>query len=318
MRVLVHLGLNKCASTYVQHALAEARSDLAEAGCWYPISDGPPCQYGVSRNYGFGPDEDHIVPQSVQRLADEADRHGCTRMILSSEYFSLYRPAAAEKLLTAIERSGCKAEFVLFSRDVPGWIVSLFNQYVRTVEGGRYLPNIDAFVEQILRNRAVDVAARFKLWRGLSGKALKHYPIDAAHAGATVLAPFSRFARTPISAPADCADNASLGMDALYRIGQLRAAARTSDEDQELQNLLEGAPSQVVAPKGYMTISPDLMARLQEEVIAPYQALPVDALPQPVMRPEHAPIADRRGRALANRLALASALVPRRLQQSPV
>ena len=56
MHVLVHLGLNKCGSTYLQHALHAARPRLIEAGTFYPEQSGPPCQYGLSRYYGFGPD----------------------------------------------------------------------------------------------------------------------------------------------------------------------------------------------------------------------------------------------------------------------
>jgi hypothetical protein len=32
MRILIHLGLNKCASTYVQQALAVAQAPLRRAG----------------------------------------------------------------------------------------------------------------------------------------------------------------------------------------------------------------------------------------------------------------------------------------------
>ena len=40
MRVLIHLGLNKCGSTYIQTALADARARLARNGVAYPLEPG--------------------------------------------------------------------------------------------------------------------------------------------------------------------------------------------------------------------------------------------------------------------------------------
>ena len=95
MQVLLHLGLNKCASTYIQNALDAARPALLDAGVWYPAQPGPPCQYGLSRAYGFGPDESDIPKAFVADLVAEAALRGCGRLILSSEYLSLHRPAGA-------------------------------------------------------------------------------------------------------------------------------------------------------------------------------------------------------------------------------
>ena len=276
MQVMVHLGLNKCASTYVQHALNAARPGLALRGTWYPEQDGPPCQYGLSRAYGFGPDEPGIEPQTLEHLLTDARQNGCDRLILSSEYFSLYRPRAASGLMIALDSAGCAPRFVLFSRDPIDWIHSLFNQYVRTVQNGRLLANIDAFVDQILKNGAVDIAARHRLWSGLAGDRLEHYRLAQGTGTQAVLAPFSAFAGTRIPAPPAAESNASVGTDALWRIGQLRARPRTKAEDRELQRLLSGAPAPGPAPKDYATISPERLARLQNKVIDPYRDLPVD------------------------------------------
>ncbi len=94
MQILVHLGLNKCASTYLQQALAAAQSGLRRQGVFYAVEGGRPAQYGLSRHYGFGPDVDGVTRRSLRWLMAEASKRHCTRLIVSSEYLSLCRPAA--------------------------------------------------------------------------------------------------------------------------------------------------------------------------------------------------------------------------------
>lgn len=94
MDILIHLGLNKCASTYIQQALAAAQAVLRQQGVFYAVEGGRPAQYGLSRHYGFGPDVDGVTPRSLGWLTAEASRRHCTRLIISSEYLSLCRPAA--------------------------------------------------------------------------------------------------------------------------------------------------------------------------------------------------------------------------------
>lgn len=278
MKVLVHLGLNKCASTYVQHALDGTRCRLARAGVWYPAQDGPPCQYGLSRALGFGPDVPEVAPQTVAGLVGAARAAGCERMILSSEYMSLCRPRAAAALVADLDHAGCTARFVLISRHPLDWIRSLFNQYVRSVEGDRALPHIDAFVDQVLGNHTVDIAGRHAMWAGIAGAgALDHYRLTPDLQSNAVLQPFAEFASMAI-APAEDACNASVGIDALWRIGQLRAKPRARAEETELNALLDGQPTDRQAPAEYGTISHSRLNRLEDEVIRPYRALPYQDL----------------------------------------
>ena len=278
MEILIHIGLNKCASTYVQHALDEARGALQAAGTCYPLQDGPPCQYGLSRGLGFGPEAPGIAVQTLDGLIADAAGRDCGRLILSSEYLSLWRPAAAKRLGAALATSGAHVQALMFSRDVPGWIRSLFNQYVRTVDGGRYLPCIDAFVDQVLSNGAADIARRHRQWSALLPPgALRHYrlPIEPAAA----LAPFSAFARVDIPPPRRPVPNASVAAGALYRIGRLRQQPPGPGRDAAIARLLAEPALAGDAPPGYLTIGADRMERLESEIIAPYRAIPVDVLP---------------------------------------
>lgn len=279
LQVLVHLGLNKCASTYVQHALDQNRHDLAANGVWYPYGGHAPCHYGLSKHYGFGPDAEDVPEVTVTDIVKQAKSAGCRRIVLSSEYLSLFRPVAARRLRDELNLCGCDASYVIFSRDFEDWVQSLFNQYVRTVEHGKYLPAIDDFVDQVLTNRAIDIAKRYRMWEDLVGGAkLAHYRLAPDQPAEDVLLPFSEFARMLLTKPDRAESNASVHPDALYRIGQLRRRDRTPAENEELARLLSGIPAPTPAPADYVRISTERKMRLDREVGDAYEALPVKHL----------------------------------------
>jgi len=280
VRVLVHLGLNKCGSTYLQNALDLARSDLTAAGVWYPVEAGPPAQYALSKRYGFGPEAPEIAPRDAAAMVAEARCAGCDALILSSEYLSLYRPKAARALHRDLRAAGADVHYLMYSREVLGWVRSLFNQYVRTVEHGPYLPNVDAYVDQVLANRTVDIAARHRLWAEIAGPGrLTHVRIGTGAGQARLLDPFSAFAGIAVPAPeAGRAGNESVSPDALYQIGLLRRQTPCPARERALERLLAGGTADLRAPAGYAEIGPERRDRLTREVIATYAALPGIAL----------------------------------------
>lgn len=275
MQVLIHLGLNKCASTYIQHALAQKREKMMTRGVSYPGGSKTTCHYGISKHYGFGPDVDALTSETIADYVQSAKSRGCSRLILSSEYLSLHRPKAASHLIQDLELCGCDARFLFFSRDLIPWVHSLFNQYVRTVEGGRYLRSIDDFVDQVLRNRAIDIATRYRMWAEMVGEdRLTHYRLSREMEDDAILRPFSEFAGMTLTAPEDIVRNSSINPNALFRIGQLRSRFRTEAEEAELSRLLSGEPCAVRASTEYMQISPDQNARIQAEFGGAYDGLP--------------------------------------------
>jgi hypothetical protein len=279
MQILVHLGLNKCASTYIQRALAAAQAGLRHAGVFYPVEGGRPAQYGLSRHYGFGPDVDGVTPRSLAWLTAEASRRHCTRMILSSEYLSLRRPAAIAAFAADLEALGADARFVLFSRALAPWLHSLFNQYVKTVDSGPHFRSIDAFAGHVLANGAIDIARRYQAWADAVGATrLAHHHIAPGQPPEDVLAPFSDFAGLPI-APAEQGANRSLSAGALYLTGLIRQALPTPGRDRLLARIAASECAWVPVPAGYLEIDAEHMARLDEEIATPFAALPRANLP---------------------------------------
>ncbi len=279
MQILVHLGLNKCASTYIQRALAAAQAGLRRHGVFYPVEGRRPAQYGLSRHYGFGPDIVGVTPRSIAWLMAEASRRHCTRMILSSEYLSLRRPAAIAAFAADLEALGADASFLIFSRELVPWLRSLFNQYVKTVDSGPHFRSIDAFAGHVLANGAIDIARRYQAWADVVGAPrLAHHHIAPGQPPEDVLTPFSEFAGLPIAA-AQPGANRSLSPGALYLTGLIRQALPTPGRDYLLAHITASDCAWVPVPAGYLEIGPEHMARLDDEIAAPFAALPRANLP---------------------------------------
>jgi hypothetical protein len=281
MQILVHLGLNKCASTYIQQALATAQAELCRHGVFYPAEGGRPAQYGLSRHYGFGPDVDGVTPRSLLCLMAEAEKRHCTRLIVSSEYLSLCRPAAIAAFTADLEALGADASFLIFSRELIPWLRSLFNQYVKTVDGGPHFRSIDAYIDHVLANGAIDIARRYQAWADVVGATrLAHHHIAPGQPPEDVLTPFSEFAGLPI-APAEQGGNRSLSPGALYLTGLIRQAPPTPGRDCLLTRIAARDCAWVPVPADYLEIDSEHMTRLDDEIATPFAALPGANLPVP-------------------------------------
>jgi hypothetical protein len=281
MDILVHLGLNKCASTYIQQALAAAQAGLRQQGVFYAVEGGRPAQYGLSRHYGFGPDVDGVTPRSLIWLMAEASKRHCTRLIVSSEYLSLCRPAAIAAFTADLKAQGANARFLIYSREVTPWLRSLFNQYVKTADSGPHFRSIDGFVDHVLANGAIDIARRYNAWaEAVGAERLAHHHIAAGQAPGDVLTPFADFAGMPI-APAAQGGNHSMSTGALYLIGLIRQAIPSAGRDRLLARVATSDCAWVPVPEDYLEIGADRMARLEDQIATPLAALPRTSFPVP-------------------------------------
>ena len=274
MQILVHIGLNKCASTYIQAALASAQATLRRHGVFYAVEGSLSAQYGLSRYYGFGPDAERVTKRSLSWLAAEADRRNCARVIISSEYLSLCRPAAIAKFATDLENLGADAQFLMYSRDVIPWLHSLFNQYVKTVENGPQFASLDDFASHVLDNGAIDVARRYRAWTVVVGEQnLMHCHIARAQQPAAVLAPFIDFAGLDIQPPSWGA-NRSLAPGALYLTSLLRQSAPNAGRNLLIARIASSECAWVQIPGDFLQITQKNMTRLEAEISSPMAALP--------------------------------------------
>ena len=282
MDVLVHIGLNKCGSTYIQACLDGRREELRRAGVHYPKEQGRTGHYGLSRSLGFGPDVADVIPSSVDDMMADARALKCDRLILSSEYLSLFCPAGVARLVTAIAGAGARIRVVMFSRDPIEWIKSQFNQYVRTVEGAPYLTDINAYIDQVMAAGALRIADRVLQWRNLVPEdGFRHYRQTP---GTDILAVFEDFSGAGLPALERTPANASLSINVLHRIGVLRQRSPRPERDAEITGLIAGEILPPPAPEGYLDISPVNMLRLRREVIEPFERLSVDPLPPQSVR----------------------------------
>lgn len=270
MQILVHLGFNKCASTFIQQALAGSQAALRREGVFYAAEGARTAHYGLSRHYGFGPDAQGVTRRSLGWLAARARERGCGRMILSSEYLSLGQPDAVKEFTADLCDLGAEARFLVFSRDLVPWLRSLFNQYVKTVDGGPYHSSLDAFVTHVLRTGAIDLARRYRVWADAVGPGrIAHLRIAEDQRNTAVLAPFEAFAGIPIT-PAAGPVNDSLSAGALYLTGRLRQAHRGPLRDRLLARIAAGDCNWAKAPEDYLRIGPANMARLAREIAEPF------------------------------------------------
>jgi hypothetical protein len=101
--VLLHIGPAKTGSTAIQHAMFQAREQLAAHGVHYVGSRPHEKEAGgVALGLAHGPiGRRDPRPESWQRLADEIASTSLPRMVLSNEDFGRADEAAIDRILTA-------------------------------------------------------------------------------------------------------------------------------------------------------------------------------------------------------------------------
>jgi hypothetical protein len=124
MRLIVHCGLHKTASTYLQHLLHDHRAALEQRGVFYQEDVEFFAHHRIAWNLLRG---DASLLDAM--LADAAAR-GCHDAILSSEDLegALFRPEAATAIAASAARAGAAVEWHVVLRDPSDYFASLFAQ----------------------------------------------------------------------------------------------------------------------------------------------------------------------------------------------
>lgn len=125
MRMIIHPGLHKTGSTYLQHVLNDNADAMRERGVYYQKQPGYPAHHEAAWEILRG------NPAPLMAMIDEAQQTGCHTLILSSEDLegALYddRPLAAVKS-SAFAGRIAQVEWHVVLREPGAAFASLFAQ----------------------------------------------------------------------------------------------------------------------------------------------------------------------------------------------
>ncbi len=167
LRLVLHIGLHKTATSYVQNTLSTLRYDLLEEGVLYP-STGVGDSMATTREGAQSgqPMLTRSARRWVAELLDEVPAHVST-VLVSSENFTLWHRDAGPAQQIAKFSMFHSIDVVLVLRRQDSWIESYYKQVVdshRDFETRSF--------EQFLRAegpRLLDFHRRFSPWRDLVG-----------------------------------------------------------------------------------------------------------------------------------------------------
>lgn len=176
-RVLLHVGMQKTGTTYLQAALVAGGQTLRSAGLVYPRPRAGSLLSHQLAFYGLvGPEIPHVSPRQGQELRAQWDwlaeqvRDSQGSVLLSCESLSFIRTQAAQTILDTLHQLGVDdVEVVITGRDVGRLLVSGWQQHIRN---GR-VASLEEFLTARARDRqlaeqdSADVE-RVSIWRAYS------------------------------------------------------------------------------------------------------------------------------------------------------
>ncbi len=128
MRLIVHIGLHKTGSTYLQHILNDNSEVLKSHGLYYQHQHGYPAHHHLAWELLSGKHE------SLVRLIDEARRAGCNQLLVSSEDLEgiLYDDRSLEAIQRAARQGMVKEiEYHVVLREPGSAFGSLFRELAK-------------------------------------------------------------------------------------------------------------------------------------------------------------------------------------------
>jgi hypothetical protein len=274
MQCILHIGYNKTGTSSIQNFLERNREALRSQGLFYPgcgIFDS--AHYGVSR-FLVGQPRSELVEAGAdlpQRLRAEIAASGCSRVVISSEYFVLADPkqvAATRKFLD--ELGAASTRIVLYLRRHDEWFESLFNQALKTVDGASYEMDIRDYVLRILggSNPPVRYLKTIDRWAKAFGEeSMAVRPFERAQfRNGDLVADFLGVIDPDLKLPAAAAplrQNESLDGGRAYLIGLLRRMPVSEHRNAMISHTLRMREAEVpFAPKDFGKLSPAIRRSL--------------------------------------------------------
>jgi hypothetical protein len=171
MTLVVHIGLHKTGTTYIQNELLTRRHELLQQGVLYPLA-GMPTDVLVSTRDGAQSGHAALTRtgkghrQLVSQMIAEAPQSVST-VLLSSENFTLWhRDVTPEQQIRKFNDFGT-VKVVLVLRRQDRWLESYYKQIVDG-HADMETRSFPAFLEEE-GPRLIDFHARFSPWRELVG-----------------------------------------------------------------------------------------------------------------------------------------------------
>lgn len=125
MKLVIHPGLHKTGSTYLQHALNDNRAALVRHGVYYQHQPGYPAHHHAAWRVLLGD------PQPLVAMAGQARKAGCDTVLFSSEDLegALYDDRPLHAIESAMREAGiCEVEWHVVLREPGAAFASLFAQ----------------------------------------------------------------------------------------------------------------------------------------------------------------------------------------------
>jgi hypothetical protein len=206
--VLLHLGHNKTASSFLQSALANSVAILAGQGIHYPLNprNAEAALAGEITGGNIGPDA-----TALERVLEHDWSGSANRLLLSSEglFNTLSAPAKGLRFLAMLRDRlpGCPVRVMLYIRDPLGHAVSHYHQLVkRNGISGDFANFVDTYaapqkvrrVLSLLHDAGVAVTVvnysrhrdrimeRFEIWLGLEPGTLAVPPVGRVNRSLTL------------------------------------------------------------------------------------------------------------------------------------
>jgi len=147
--IFLHIGCAKAGSSYLQAAAACSRDELADNGVWFPLGSLHDEQRmrtgkisaGNARALAeaLGRDDHRGVARLVTEAVDQAKSHGCSRMLMSSEWLlgALSCPGQLAMLDEVLAESGiARSNLLLILRDPVSQLISHYKHRAKRGTAG--------------------------------------------------------------------------------------------------------------------------------------------------------------------------------------
>ena len=127
-KVLIHIGMGRCGSSSIQHALMIGRTELASLGIYYPETfPGEVAQHVLGL---LTDDKYEEAKEGWRNVLSGFDKSHCTTLLVSTENFIGISP----KLFKSIQRllSGYSVEVIFIIKKHKELLPSIFSQWIKS------------------------------------------------------------------------------------------------------------------------------------------------------------------------------------------